>query len=110
MKVLKAQAGEVGDKYPELFRYLVRRDEATSELLAAYAQAIPDPDDIPDVDIPFIDIFVELSAPRDDCPICDEDEDDDAWFLLSAEMRARLCHFCRHGIYVRRTGIGSLRP
>jgi hypothetical protein len=64
------------------------------------------PEDLPKLKIPFEDLVVELLAPSDDCPACDED--DNSLVLLRPEIRAALCDVCRHGVYLRKTGIGSL--
>jgi hypothetical protein len=106
VNTIKAQAARVQKECPELFDYLVCRDEATGELVRGLIRSIPNPGDIPKLKIPFEDLVVELLAPSDDCPVCDEDGD--SLFLLNPEIRARLCDICRHGVYLTKTGIGPL--
>jgi hypothetical protein len=101
---IKDQAVRVQKECPELFDYLVRRDVATSELVREVLNAIPNPDDLPRIRIPFVDLVVELAQPRDKCSICDDEES--LW--LTPKLRAILCDICRNGIYLRGTGIGSL--
>ncbi len=105
-KELMRQAQQVRKEYPELFDHLVRRDAATTELVEAFVRAIPNPEHLPELRIPFMDLVIEMMAPRDDCPVCNQD-DAQLW-LLSEDLRARLCHLCRTGIYLRGSGVGAL--
>jgi hypothetical protein len=100
------QARQIKQAYPEIYDYLVRRDEATTELVRQIVRAIPSPGALNEIQIPFIDVVIEIARPADECPICQEE--DDRWYLLSPEWRAKLCDLCRSGIYLRGTGIGSL--
>ena len=107
-KELKRQAQRVRKEYPELFDHLARRDAATTELVEAFVRAIPNPEHLPELQIPFMDIVIEIMPPSDDCPVCHPDADDGSLFLLSEDLRARLCHICHTGIYLRGSGIGAL--
>lgn len=104
IQAIKEQAQRVRKDCPELFDYLVRRDQATADLTRAIMESIPRPDDVPTVQIPFIDVLVTLAAPKHKCPIC---EDEDALWL-TPKMRAKLCQACKHGIYLLHTGVGAL--
>jgi hypothetical protein len=102
--LIKEQAKRMKKDCPELFNYLVRRDEANAELTRAIFDSIPRPDDIPTIRIPFIEAVIELLAPQKQCPVCDDE--DSLW--LTPKLRARLCEICRNGVYVRGSGVGSL--
>ena len=103
-KLLKEQAIHVKEECPELFEYLVRRDMATAEFVRELYSAIPSPDDIPQIRFPFVDIAVELVRPNKDCGVCEDEES--LW--LTPALRAKLCDICKNGVYLRKTGIGSL--
>ena len=104
IRKIKEQALRVQKEYPDLFDYLLHRDKATSELLREVMNAIPNPDDLPKIRIPFIDFVVELFQPEIKCPICDDE--DSLW--LTPKLRATLCDICKNGVYLRGTGIESL--
>ena len=101
---IKEQAVRVRKEYPELFDYLHKRDQATADLVREVMDSIPNPDDLPTFRIPFIDIVIEMFQPKIICPICSDTES--LW--LTPKLRAKLCDICKHGIYLRGTGIGSL--
>ena len=102
---LKEQARCVQQEYPQLFDYLVRRDEATRELFKEVMHYIPHPDDLPVISLPFIDSMIELMRPQEQCPVC---KDQNAFWLLNRKQRAKLCQVCRHGVYLKRSGIEAL--
>ena len=57
---LREQAKSMKSQMPELFRYLSQRDEATAEMVQTIAQAIPHPDDLPMIEIPFVNAVIDV--------------------------------------------------
>ncbi len=104
---LREQAKSMKSQMPELFRYLSQRDEATAEMVQTIAQAIPHPDDLPMIEIPFVNAVIELSKPKEDCPICNPPAAGQLW-VLPEKVRAKLCDYCKNGIYLRGSGVSSL--
>jgi hypothetical protein len=104
---LREQAMQMQTQMPELFAYLSQRDEATASMVQTIAHSIPHPDDLPQIEIPFIDAVIELSQAKKRCPICDPPDPDELW-VLSPKVRAKLCHYCLNGIYLRGTGVEGL--
>jgi len=107
LPLLRKQSSRMKEEMPELFEYLAERDKATFTVVQSFAHCIPNPDDLPVFKIPFIDVIIEALQPQKDCPVCDEPEDGQLW-VLSAAQRARLCFYCRNGIYLRGSGVAAL--
>jgi hypothetical protein len=105
VKNLREQARCVQEEYPELYDYLVHRDKATGELVREVMRAIPHPDELPVIIFPFLEAVIEIMSPKENCPVCKNEE---MLWLLSRAKRAILCQVCKHGIFLKGTGIGSL--
>ena len=104
-KNLQEQARCVQEEYPELFDYLMHRDRATGELFREVMHAVPHPDALPAASLPFIEAVIDAMAPREHCQVCTEEE---MLWLLNRAQRAKLCQVCRHGFFLKNTGIGGL--
>jgi hypothetical protein len=74
---LREQAMQMQTQMPELFAYL----RATASMVQTIAHSIPHPDDLPQIEIPFIDAVIELSQAKKRCPICDPPDPDELWVL-----------------------------
>jgi hypothetical protein len=105
IKKLREQSRCVQEEHPELFAFLKQRDRAIAQLMYENLQAIPNPDTLPVIHIPFIEAVIEAFLPQHQCRVCD----DEAYlWLLSPQKRQWLCHLCKHGVFLRNTGIASL--
>lgn len=105
--VLRRQAHSLSQTSPELFHFLTQRDEATFELMQALVRGIPDPDHLPTVRNPFIDVVIEAMAPAHDCQdICGKPPT--GFVLLDERRQAALCDLCRNGLYLRGSSLAAL--
>lgn len=94
---------------PELYEFLISKDRAVEEAFRRLAAAIPNPDLVPDLAIPFEGLVEELLSPgnEDDCKHWLED-DPDAILPLSQEFRERMYRTCRSGVYIRTARLSSI--
>ena len=105
---LKEQAQKASDEYPELIDFLAERDSVIEKALFKLAAQIPNPDELPKIDLPSLG-FEELWAPGSHTKCKKILEKDSTDFDLSNAKRYTIYWFCRNGIYLRTTGIQQLK-
>ncbi|MFW2441145.1 MAG: hypothetical protein ACN4GR_17440 [Arenicellales bacterium] len=103
---LKKQAVRFEMEYPDLFEYLVHRDNTTFDFVRSLIDVIPDPESFPEIVLPFADLIIEKLGPNpaSECSMCQDDPDS----FIQGKMRERLCEICKKGNYLRRSGLAGL--
>lgn len=106
---LSEQAQRLRETMPELYEFLLEKDRAVENAFRLLAAAIPDPDLVPDISIPFDGLVKELLKPgsEDKCKHWLED-DPDAILPLPLEFRERMYRICRSGVYIRTARLSSI--
>lgn len=106
---LRDQARRAKQEFPELFDYLDKRDRGVQQAMFEMADAVPNPDDLPEINIPFKLDIVELlrPSPEEQCRHFLQQQSP-LGIELPAKTRAKLYWYCVNGIYLRTTSLAGL--